>query len=233
MRELLIFDLDGTLSDSSEGILHCYRKTGEAFGRPDIPEEVLRTGLVGPFAENMKRIVGIPDERLMEGVAFYVSLFAKEGFEKGKAFPGTAEALGKLRDRGHRMCVATLMAEEFSERTLERLGIRGFFDMVCSASTKVPVSKTELVTRCLEGMGRRPEEAVVIGDSVDDLEAARSVGAGFVGVTYGYGLTREHCEREGVPSASEPSGIPDALDSLRRGDGFRTASASCCRRRRG
>ncbi len=216
MKRLLIFDLDGTLSDSSDGILHCYRSTGEAFGRTDIPEEVLRTGLVGPFAENMKRIVGIPDERLMDGVRFYVSVFAKEGFGMVKGFPGTAEALEELRSEGYGMCVATLMAEEFSELALEKLGIRPFFDHINSASTKVPVTKAELIRRCLEDMGAEPEDAVIIGDSLDDLNAAEAVGAGFLGVTYGYELTEELCREKGIPSASEPAGIPEALRRFSR-----------------
>ncbi|MBP5203281.1 MAG: HAD family hydrolase [Candidatus Methanomethylophilaceae archaeon] len=221
MKKLLIFDLDGTLSNSSDGILHCYKRTAEAFGRTDIPDEVLRTGLVGPFAENMKRIVGISDERLMDGVKVYVSLFAKEGFDMVKGFPGTAEALEELRSEGYRMCIATLMAEDFSEVTLEKLGIRPFFDRINSANTKYPVTKVQLVEKCLEDMGVRPEDAVMIGDSEDDLNAAEAVGAGFLGVTYGYELTKESCEERGIPSVSEPAGIPGALRRFDRGGGPR------------
>ncbi|MBR4226149.1 MAG: HAD hydrolase-like protein [Candidatus Methanomethylophilaceae archaeon] len=207
MKKLLIFDLDGTLSDSSEGILYCYRKTGEAFGRTDIPEDSLRSGLGGPFAENMMRIIGIPPEKVMDGVKVYVSNYVEKGFSMCSGFPGTREALEGLRSKGYVLCVATMMVEEFSVRTLEKLGIRDLFLSVRGTNLKTAVYKDELIRRCLSDAGAAVDEAVMIGDSFDDLDAARGMGMDFIAAAYGYGLPPEVCEREGLRYVEEPMGL--------------------------
>ncbi len=211
MKRLLIFDMDGVLSDSSEGILYCYRKTGEEFGRADIPEGLLRSGLGGPFAENIMRILDIPPERTMDAVKVYVSHYIEKGFDMCSGFPGTREALEALRAKGYVMCVATMMAEEFALRTMERLGLRDLFLSIRGASLKEPVQKRELVGRCLSDAGATADEAVMIGDTEDDLEAAKAVGMDFVAVTYGYGFTDESCERRGLRHARDPKGLSEIL----------------------
>ncbi len=212
MKKLLVFDLDGTLSDSSEGILYCYRRTGEAFGRTDIPEESLRSGLGGPFVENMVRIIGIPPERIMDGVKVYLSHYVDKGFSMCTGYPGARKALECLRSKGYVLCVATMMVEEFSVRTLEKLGIHDMFLSVRGTNFKTAVSKRELIERCLADADADVDEAVMIGDSFDDLDAARALGMDFVAAAYGYGLPKDVCEREGVPYAES---LPELCDLLR------------------
>ena len=211
MKKLLIFDLDGTLSDSSEGILYCYRKTGEAFGKTNVPEKSLRSGLGGPFVENMVRILGIPQEKIMDGVKVYVSNYIEKGFSMCSGFPRTREALEGLRAKGYILCVATMMVEEFSIKTLEKLEIRDLFLSVRGTNLKTAISKRELIEKCLADAGATVEEAVMIGDSLDDLDAAESIGMDFVAASYGYGLPKELCEERGITYVEEPIGLCDVL----------------------
>jgi len=211
MKKLLIFDLDGTLSDSSEGILYCYRKTGEAFGKTDIPEETLRSGLGGPFAENMMRIIGIPPEKIMDGVKVYVGNYIDKGFSMCSGFPGTRKALENLRDKGYVMCVATMMVEEFSIKTLEKLGILDLFLSVRGTNLKTAIYKRELIEKCLADAGATVDETVMIGDSYDDLDAASTMEMDFIAAAYGYGLPKELCEEKGIAYVEEPMGLCDIL----------------------
>jgi phosphoglycolate phosphatase len=204
MKKLLIFDLDGTLSDSSEGILYCYRKTAEAFGITGISEESYRSGLGGPFVENMIRILGISQDRIMDAVKIYVSHYIEKGFSLCGGFPGTKESLEYLRTKGYVMCVATMMVEEFSVKTLEKLGIRDCFLSVNGTNLKTPINKCQLIQKCLDDADAKADYAVMIGDCDDDMESAGKMGIDFVAATYGYGLTKEFCEEKGIPYAESP-----------------------------
>ena len=212
MKKLLIFDLDGTLSDSSAGVIHCYKKTCEKFGVKNVPEEEFRKGLGGPFAENLLRITGLPKERLREAVDYYVSVFASEGFGMCRGFPGIRETLENLRSQGYRMCVATLMADDFTGKFLGKLGIDGLFDSVRSANVSVPVTKKELILKCLEDAGTAGKDAVMIGDSADDMESAAEAGLGFIAAAYGYGLPESVCIEKGIKYVKKPE---DLLGILR------------------
>ena len=124
---------------------------------------------------------------------------------------GTWEALECLRSKSYVLCVATMMVEEFSVRTLEKLGIRDMFLSVRGTNFKTAISKRELIEKCLADAGATVEEAVMIGDSLDDLDAAESIGMDFVAASYGYGLPKELCEERGITYVEEPIGLCDVL----------------------
>ncbi len=206
---MVIFDLDGTINDSSPGISYCFRKTGEKFGVHDIPEEKLNYGLSGPFVENITYILDLKPEQVDEAIKTYVGFYTAEGQSMSCLFGGMKDALRYLKSKGYLLGVATMMVEEYAKSTLQRYGILDMFDTVNGASFVVPYTKKDLIDRCLTAMDVSPEEAVVIGDGTDDHRSANLCGTRFMGVTYGYEIDKEYCEEHGIEAIEFPGQIMD------------------------
>ena len=210
-NRLLIFDLDGTVNDSSPGVIHCFQKTAEKFGK-DVPlEEIIEHGLTGPFEPNIKRILGLTDDQVKPAIDEYVKFYISEGQWDSQLFPGIEETFNDLRSRGYLIGLATLMAQEFAETTLEKRGIINLFDSINGASLDTYVSKEELIERCLIETDVAPEDACMIGDSADDKRAADLCGVRFIGVTYGYGLDLKYCIENGIEYVNSPIELLDIL----------------------
>jgi len=206
-KKLLIFDMDGTINDSSSGITYCFKKTCEAFGKDDVTEELLRTGLCGPFVENLLNIVGIEQSQVPEAVDIYVRHYSSEGQFMSTLFPDVPETLAYLRSKGYDLAVATLMVEGYALKTLEDRGILDHFDTVHGASLDVEYTKQYLIEQCLDSVGASPEESVMIGDGRDDHISAVKAGIDFIGVSYGYEIDQEYCRSNGIPCISRISDL--------------------------
>lgn len=207
----IVFDLDGTINDSSPGIIHCFKLTGEHYGIYNIPEELLRSGLSGPFTNNLRNILGLKEEQFQEAIKIYTDFYVAGGQWMSQLFPGIKTALETLKSRGYRLGVATMMVDEYAKETLSKYGILEMFDAVHGASFTIPYNKEDLIEQCLYSMDVRPDEAVMIGDGIDDYRASRIAGTEFIGVTYGYGLTERVCKENGIRYADEPGKITDLI----------------------
>ncbi len=193
--KLIIFDLDGTVNDSSPGIMHCYRRTAESYGVTDVSEDAIRAGLCGPFFDNIMKILGLPAEKVPDAIHRYTEFYVKEGQSMARLFDGAAETIKELKNRGYKLGIATLMADLYAKGTLKNYGMLSLFDTVHGASLEVPLTKKDLLEMCLEDMGVEPEECVLVGDGIDDHLAAKELGIPFIGATYGYQVDREYCEK--------------------------------------
>ena len=215
MPKLIIFDLDGTINDSSPGISYCYRRTAETYGINDMTEERLRTGLSGPFETNISNILDLEDSEVPEAIRRYVEFYTAEGRYMCQLFPRVKETLEYLRNKGYLIGMATMMVDEYARDTLRKYGILGLFDTIHGASLTVPHTKEDLVRSCLDDAGVSPADAVLVGDGSDDHRAAVVSGTDFIAARYGYELDREYCERNsirGIDSIDELTGLFRSVD---------------------
>jgi phosphoglycolate phosphatase len=210
----LLFDLDGTLTDSREGIVRCYQHALLELGRPVPPAPALTACVGPPLAACFRELLQTDDPLTIErAVASYRRRFEERGMFENVLCPGIAEALATLADTGHRLAVVTAKPAVYATRILKHFAIDGFFQTVHGPEmTQRFFDKASLVeaARATSGL---PDTCCVIGDRADDVAAAKDNNLHAVGVTWGYG-GRDELMRAGADALVDSA--PDLVDYIRR-----------------
>ena len=186
MKKTILFDLDGTLTDSGEGIINCVIYALEKFGMPVPPRENLRYFVGPPLHESFVK-QGVPAERAEEAVAAYRERYVPTGMFENSPYPGIRELLEKLREEGHTLYVASSKPEWMCVDILKHFDLAKYFDMICGASTDLSRnSKEAVITHLLEECGTQ-ENAIMVGDTAYDVIGAKAHNIPCIGVSWGYG----------------------------------------------
>lgn len=195
---LVLFDLDGTLTDSGAGIVSSLRKALRESGCPVPGPEALRRFIGPPMRSMLPQVFkGITPEKIDEVIERFRSVYDASGVYDNRVYPGIPELLEELRARGTLLAVATSKPVRPAGVVLGHFGLAPRFDYVSAADeSDAGGGKEELIAPVLRKSGIPPERAVMIGDTMYDASGARKAGTDFVGALYGFG-TREELEREG------------------------------------
>nr|WP_255506125.1 HAD-IA family hydrolase [Mycolicibacterium sp. 018/SC-01/001] len=184
--DLVIFDLDGTLTDSADGIVASFRHALAAIGAP-VPDGDLASRIVGPPMRHTLESMGL-GERAGEAMAAYWADYTTRGWSMNRPFAGVAELLADLSRAGVRLAVATSKAEPTARRILEHFELDGFFEVIAGASVDgTRSSKADVLAHALAQLEPLPERVVMIGDRSHDVEGAAAHGIGTIVVDWGYG----------------------------------------------
>lgn len=190
-KKLIIFDLDGTLLDTSEGILHCYHKTASMLNLKKNSVENDSIVIGGPLSDGFRTLYDIPDEEtLAKAIDIYRNLYANEGITKFSAYNGIDTALSKLKSDGYQLGVATLKLEEYAKSMLKNAELAKYFDIIHGWDGTEKCTKAYTVTKVLFEQKCLAKNAVLVGDSVYDKNGAEIAGVDFLGVTYGFGIKK-------------------------------------------
>ena len=211
--EAALFDLDGTLSESGEGILYCVRRIFEETGRPLPDEKTLGTFIGPPMYDSLRRC-GFSHEAAENGVEIYKRNFLETGIYRNRLYDGMEKTLAELKENGVRLGVATTKYYPFAERIIRMLEIEKYFDFIGGATADTERrTKARVMEWCLDNMGCADRKSVImIGDTRYDAEGAAQTGTAFIGCLYGYG-TREEMESffSGAVFVSSPREISDII----------------------
>ena len=185
-RSAILFDFDGTVFDTVEGITksiqHAIRKHGM-----DAELEELRCFAGPPLVDKFMEVFGVPDEEAEQLVVDFRERYAPIGVYESEPFPGIHDLLAALRRAGKTLGVATSKPQNMAELLLERSGLLDCFDVIVGSDPKLNNNaKWEVVTRAMERCGATPECTVLIGDTKYDVAGARHCGIPCVGVRWGY-----------------------------------------------
>lgn len=190
-RNLIIFDLDGTLLDTSDGILHCYHKTASMLNLKKNSVENDSIVIGGPLSDGFRTLYDIPDEEtLAKAIDTYRKLYANEGITKFSAYNGIDTSLSELKSDGYQLGVATLKLEEYAKSMLKNAGLAKYFDIIHGWNGTEKCTKAYTVTKVLFEQKCLAKNAVLVGDSVHDKNGAEIAGVDFLGVTYGFGIKK-------------------------------------------
>ena len=210
-KKLIIFDKDGTLMDSSPGSFTAFQALADEKGLTIEPRERWLEALCGSFGSNIKWLYHLDDEQAGPMAIEFVKLYGKlEGYYDFVEYPEICEVVRELAGR-YMLSVATMMFVDFAVKTFQAMDIDGCFLTIQGSVLDRWRTKQDMIDACMEMAGVTPDEVVMVGDCMDDLESARAAGIDFVGVTYGYGFTPEDCEREGIPYARTPRELLSVL----------------------
>lgn len=186
--ELVIFDLDGTLTDSAAGIVASFRHALEHIGAP-IPEGDLAARLVGPPMHHTLAAMGL-GEHTEAAVAAYRADYTSRGWQMNTMFDGIAALLRDLRAAGVRLAVATSKVEPTARKILAHFGLDGYFEVVAGASVDGSrASKSDVVAHALAQLAPLPARVLMVGDRRHDVDGAAAHGIDTVLVGWGYGQT--------------------------------------------
>lgn len=180
-----LFDLDGTLIDSIELILACYRHTLKEFRGEVPPERLWLDGIGTPLRSQLSSFSDSPEE-IEAMVSVYRDYHRAHHDELLEEYPGTLEAVHALKKRGVKLGVVTSKMPWSTHRGLELCGFDGLFDVFVTAQdVEKHKPDPEPVLRALDLLGARPEDAVFVGDSPHDMAAGRAAGVKIVAVLWG------------------------------------------------
>lgn len=192
--EFLVFDLDGTLSDPKEGILHATNYALAAYGYAPVPPDTVEVYIGPPLDFAFKQITGSEDEAHIAAlIVKYREAYARTGYAENTLYPGIASVLETLSQAKVKLAVCTSKRVDFAVLILKLHRIRHHFTFVDGGDVGIPKYRQlhELIKK-----GVLSEKAVMIGDRDVDLVAARRNGLASAGVLWGYGsrqeLTREN-----------------------------------------
>ena len=186
MGRTILFDLDGTLTDSGEGIINCATLALNHFGLPVPDRETMRV-FVGPPLDETFIKFGVPADKTDEAIAVYRSRYTTVGKFENYPYPGVEQLLQRLCADGHRLFVATSKPEGMSVEILEKFGLAQYFEMICGATLDGSRSKkADIISYLLERSGGA-DNAIMVGDTAYDVIGAKAHGMPAVGVSWGYG----------------------------------------------
>lgn len=195
-KKAILFDLDGTLTDSGEGIINCALMTLERFGLPLPSREEMRVFVGPPLTDTFAKF-GVPQDRVDEAVAIYRSRYIPIGAYENEPYPGIREMLASLQEQGFRLYVATSKPEGMSVKILEHFDLARYFTRICgAASDRSRSTKEEVISYLLEETGESGN-MIMVGDTIYDIVGAKALGIPAIGVSWGYGVV-EDMEKAGA-----------------------------------
>ena len=191
--QMVLIDLDGTLVDTAPDLALCVDLMMERLGMPKRGEAAARKWIGNGVARLVKRALvnsvdGEPDEALYEKAhAIFLDLYKENVCVKSRLYPGIKEGLAFLQASGLKIGCVTNKPEAFTIPLLKQLGIYDVFGIVVSGDT-LPKKKPDPMPllHAAEFFGVAPQSALLIGDSINDVQAARAAGYQVACVPYGY-----------------------------------------------
>lgn len=194
MYQYLLFDLDGTLTDSAEGIIKCVQYAAEKMGAELKKAEELRVFVGPPLSESFQNVYGFSVADTQQAIAYYRERFKPIGMFENAVYPGIPEMLKAMKENGKINLIASSKPQEFVETILEHFDIAKYFDIIVGASmdesrnTKEAVIEEALFQlKSTDRYGQYSDDkCVMIGDRKYDIHGARYFGLRNIGVSYGF-----------------------------------------------
>lgn len=193
MKKTILFDLDGTLTDSGEGIINCVIYALERFGLPIPSRDSLRYFVGPPLHESFIK-QGVPADQAEKAVAVYRERYIPIGKFENTPYPGIRELLETLKAEGHTLYVATSKPEQISIDVLEHFDLAKYFDRICGATMDTSRSNKEAVIAYLLEQNGRTDNIIMVGDTKFDVIGAKAHGIPCIGVSWGYGEIQDMLE---------------------------------------
>lgn len=212
MYKAILFDLDGTLTESGEGITKSVQYALEKLGRPEEDLEKLKVFVGPPLMEQFMKYAGFDQETARRAVEYYRGRYSDVGIYENRLYPGVENMLRTLKGKGYRLAVASSKPEYFVKQILEYFHLTDCFEeIVGSEMNGSRTSKSEVIEETLSrlGMSGNRREAVMVGDREHDVIGAKTCGLDCVAVSYGYGSMDELNAAQPLKIENSTEGVVD------------------------
>ena len=211
MIKAVLFDFDGTVADSSEGIFHTALFTVDKLGiKKTYTDEELRRFVGPPLRRCFVEAFNLDESFLDDAVRIYRKEYSQTGMLMMHLYPGLEKLLIELKKLGIKTGIATFKTESLVRKCLANLGILHYFSTVHGSDEKGTLSKGDIINMTISELGEQSEDILMVGDTENDRKGAADAGVMFLGVTYGFGFD------ENTEGFDTVSAVPDILDYILR-----------------
>ncbi len=209
--ELIIFDLDGTLTDSAPGIINSVKYALKKFGIVEDDGNKLRAFIGPPLIDSFREFYAFSHTQAWQAVQYYREYFAVKGMFENKVYRGIPSLLKGLQNSGRMMAVATSKPGVYAQQILDHFDLLKFFDLVVGSNLDGSrIDKAEVIAFVLENFKQLAgNEIIMVGDRKHDVDGARANSIDVAVVTYGYAS-------EGEFLSSRPLYIVDTVSQLEK-----------------
>ena len=191
-KKLVIFDLDGTLMDTSSGILLAVRDAIKEHGMPELSEEQVRTFIGPPIQWSFEAQYGISKEQAQSMADTFRALYSSKHLLGAVPYPGIYDLLKAIKERGLKSAIATYKREDYALRLLKHYHFDDYTDIMYGGDNDGTLKKRDIIQKCIDTAGITGlNEVVMVGDTLHDANGAKELGVDFIGVSFGFGFHGE------------------------------------------
>lgn len=192
MKKLIIIGFDGTIANTAPGILYCMNTTALSMGYTPVSHDELY-GVIGVSLEQgFMKLYGMKEDEIEYAMNQYSKLYSIKGEEMILIYDGIDDSLKKLKESGFKLAIVTQKNEKFINNMLGVYNYIGdLFDTVCATNVERDMTKTDMLLKVCADLEVEPSDALFVGDSYVDAEAAREAGVDFAAVLYGWGFRKK------------------------------------------
>ena len=202
--KFVLFDLDGTISESGLGVRKCIEQTLSDMKKPAVDLSDYTKYIGPPLLQTFNELCGLPLQEAQDALDIYIKYYNNFGIAYNRLYDGMEDVLADLKKAGAKIAVCSSKYEVFAEDVVKMLKVDKYFDAVCG-STKdgSRKEKEDLIYYAVKKIGGDIDDSVVmIGDTYFDARGAKLTGVDFVGVKFGYGNIEE-MNKEGMVFLAE------------------------------
>lgn len=188
MKKLIIFGFDGTLADTSPGILHCFNTTARSMGFQPVDRKAMYGVIGASLEEGLKKLFDMNDDEIEYAINNYSKLYSMKGKEMFFLYDGMEETLTKLKNDGYLLAIATQKHDMYTRDMLKAHELEKFFDVVCATDIGTDMYKSNLLRKACEQLNVSPADSIYLGDNFIDANGAAEAGMDFAAILYGWGF---------------------------------------------
>lgn len=209
MYSIVLFDLDGTITDPGIGISNSVAYALEKFGIEVNDRSELYRFIGPPLQDSFREYYGFSVEDSRKAVSFYREYYSRTGIYENNVYDGVREMLISLKASGKKVVLATSKPELYALQILQHFELMSHFDRICGANMDgTRTKKADVITYALQAFpAAAPENAIMVGDREHDVKGASAVGIDSIGVTYGYGSKKELASAGATYIADSPEAV--------------------------
>lgn len=214
-HKLVIFDLDGTLMNTSPGIFTTANWTMKKLGKPIETNLKQLSKFIGPPLKDCFRVTYDLDENLIEkACSIFRESYQNHGQYLSTIYDGMEDLLITLTENGIDCAVGTLKFEDVAHNMIKDKGLDKYFKRVYGSNLNGSISKASICQRIVKELNYKDDEVILVGDTKGDLMGAKKANIDFIAVTYGFGFNKELIQTEDMFSIC--SDVEQILDSLKK-----------------
>ncbi len=192
MKKTIIFDLDGTLLDTSEGVKKSVCYVIDYLGLAKLDDSELNSFIGPPIYESLRNRYSLEEVTVNFATELFREVYRTKYLFQAVVYDGIPELLSYLKDKEYLLGVATNKRYDYVDPLLEKYKLLSFFDDVQGTDFENTLKKPAVIRNCMNNLGvGQSDYTCMIGDTLQDFNGAMSVGIDFLGVRYGFGFSRE------------------------------------------
>lgn len=188
----LLFDLDGTLLDTSEGIILSVKYAIDCMGFEHLSEDKIKSFIGPPIQNTFRSIYNLNDEDTSKIADIFRERYSTVDLLKAKLYDGVLETLAKLKKDGYYIGIATYKREDYAKKIVDYFGISQYCDVMVGSDFSGKLTKSDIINICIDKLNVSKSEILMIGDTENDKIGAENAGVNFLPVSYGFGYKQDN-----------------------------------------